>query len=213
MLPINLKLKRKVHKDIAYAQDLIVESIYEFFPNAVLHGGTAIWRCYSGNRFSEDIDVYIAKDKEKINKIFDSLEKKGFQINKKRIKENSLYSTLEFNATIVRFEALFKSIKKPFLKEYENSEGILINVFTLSPKDLIKEKMAAYLKRKKIRDLYDLFFLLRHIKDRTEVDIHLKSFIKNFASPVDEQNLKTIIISGLIPSSKNMLDYIKRWAK
>jgi len=140
MLPIQLKLKRKIHKDIAYAQDLIVETIYEFFPSAVIHGGTAIWRCYEGNRFSEDIDMYIKKDTEKINALFLTLEKNGFSVSKKRIKENSLYSTLKFNTSIVRFEALFKAIKNPFLKEYETSEGNLINIFTLSPDDLVEEK-------------------------------------------------------------------------
>src|SRR3989344_6061231 len=176
MFPINIKLKKRAHKDIAYAQDLIVEELYDYLPEAVIHGGTAIWRCYQGNRFSEDIDVYIKKDKIRINKFFEHLEKKGFEIKKKRIKENSLYSVLKFNNVLVRFEALFKNIKNPILKEYENSEGIQINIFTLPPEDL-------------------------------------KNFIKNFTPPEDEQNLKAIIISGLIPNSKNMLDYIRRWAK
>ena len=85
MIPINLKLKRKMHKDIAYAQDLIVEEIYNFFPKAVIHGGTAIWRCYNGNRFSEDIDVYIKKDREKIEEFFKTLEK---EMGEKGNKEN-----------------------------------------------------------------------------------------------------------------------------
>lgn len=213
MLPISLKLKRRTHKEIAYAQDLIVETLYKFFPKAIIHGGTAIWRCYSGNRFSEDIDVYIKKDKEKINNLFSLLEKNGFQVEKKRIKENSLYSTLKFNTATVRLEALFKNAKNLFLKEYENSEGIQINVFTLTPEDLIKEKIAAYQKRKKIRDLYDIFFLLRYAKDNESVKKELVNFIRNFAIPADEENLKTIIISGPIPTSKNMLEYIERWAK
>ncbi|MBS3150754.1 nucleotidyl transferase AbiEii/AbiGii toxin family protein [Candidatus Woesearchaeota archaeon] len=213
MFPINIKLKKRAHKDIAYAQDLIVEELYDYLPEAVIHGGTAIWRCYQGNRFSEDIDVYIKKDKIRINKFFEHLEKKGFEIKKKRIKENSLYSVLKFNNVLVRFEALFKNIKNPILKEYENSEGIQINIFTLPPEDLIEEKLSAYQKRKKIRDLYDIFFLLRYIKEDKSINKDLKNFIKNFTPPEDEQNLKAIIISGLIPNSKNMLDYIRRWAK
>jgi len=213
MLPIQLKLKRKIHKDIAYAQDLIVETIYEFFPSAVIHGGTAIWRCYEGNRFSEDIDMYIKKDTEKINALFSTLEKNGFSVSKKRIKENSLYSTLKFNTSIVRFEALFKAIKNPFLKEYETSEGNLINIFTLSPDDLVEEKINTYIKRKKIRDLYDLFFLLRYIKENKKIKEKLKDFIKKFEPSTDEQNLKAIIITGVTPTTKNMLDYIERWVK
>jgi len=213
MLPITLKLKRKSHKEIAYAQDLIVETLYSFFQKAVIHGGTAIWRCYSGNRFSEDVDVYIAKDKNKINEMFSSLENRGFSVIKKRIKENSLYSTLRFNRSIVRFEALFRGVKSPFLKEYEASDGISINVFTLTPETLIKEKISAYLKRRKIRDLYDIFFLLRYVKDKKSINKDLKDFIKNFINPIDEQDLKALIISGPTPTSKNMLEYIERWAK
>ena len=124
-----------------------------------------------------------------------------------------MYSTLKFNELIVRFEALFKVIKSPFLKEYETSEGNLINVFTLTPEDLINEKIATYSKRKKIRDLYDIFFLLRHINENKQLKERLRKFIKNFNSPEDEQNLKAIIIIGSIPTTKDMLEYIKRWAE
>jgi len=52
-IPLHLKLKRKSHKDIARLQDIVIDVLYKIFPNAILHGGTAIWRCYNGNRFSE----------------------------------------------------------------------------------------------------------------------------------------------------------------
>lgn len=213
MIPINLTLKRRAHKDIAYAQDLIVESLYSIFSRAVIHGDTAIWRCYSGNRFSEDIDVYIKRDEEKINNLFNSLEKKGFQIIKKRIKENSLYSTLKFNTTIVRFEALFKEIEELIIKEYETSEGLLINVFTLTPEYLIREKISAYQKRRKIRDLYDIFFLLRYVEDKKYIEKELKYFIADFKAPIDEEELKAVILTGPIPTLKDILAYIRKWAK
>ena len=213
MIPIHLKLKRKAHKDVAYVQDLIVEEMYNYFPHAVIHGGTAIWRCYNGNRFSEDIDVYIEKDNDKLENFFKSLEKKGFQIIKKRIKSNSLYSNLRFNGIAVQFEALFKKIKNFVIKEYENTDGIFINVYTLSPEDLINEKAETYLKRKKIRDLYDLFFLLNYVSDKEKVTLSLRKLIKNFSKPDDEENLKAIIIIGAIPSSKDIIDYITRWVK
>jgi len=210
MIPLQLKLKRRSHKEIAYAQDIIVETLYEFFQKAVIHGGTSIWRCYQGNRFSEDIDVYIKKDEKALELFFKALEKKGFKLLKKRIKENSLYSSLQLNDAIVRFEALFKNIKDYTLKEYETSEAVLINVFTLSPEDLMEEKIQAYSKRRKIRDLYDIFFLLRYLK---EYKPSIKSFIENYKSPLDEENLKSIIISGPAPTSQNILEYIKRWGR
>lgn len=212
-LPICLKLKKRQHKEIAYAQDMIVEELYKSFPKAVIHGGTAIWRCYGGNRFSEDIDVYIEKDKEKINSFFESLERKGFSIIKKRIKENSLYSILKFNATMVRLEAIFKKIGDFILKEYETSDGIFINVFTLNAKNLVKEKILAYVKRKKIRDLYDIFFLLQYIKEKSEVRDPLLELTKKGEKPEDEEALKAFIIVGAVPDSKRIFDYIERWVK
>lgn len=206
-IPLHLKLKKKVHQDIAYAQDLIIEEMYHFFPKAVFHGGTAIWRCYSGNRFSEDIDVYLSS-KESINSFFEKLKQKGFKILKKRVKDNSLYSLLEFDRTQVRFEAIFTK-KKGILKEYEMVDGNLMTVYTLSPADLLNEKIAACLKRKKIRDLYDIFFLLRYIKETAPKDLDQIDKVKI----IDEDNLSAIILSGLVPTIKEMKDYIKKWER
>jgi len=212
MIPLSLKLKKELHKNIARAQDLIVETLYKVFNNAVLHGGTALWRCYNGNRFSEDIDVYIPRNLEKINLFFNSLEKKGFVIKKKKISKNSIYSTLIFDRTCVRFEALFKKVNS-VLKDYETSESNFITVYTLTPEQFLEEKVDTYLKRIKIRDLYDLFFLLRFIKINQETKRILSRLIENFKKPVDENDLKAIIISGLIPAADSMLEYIKNFLR
>ena len=211
-IPLNLKLKKKIQKEVAYAQDVLVEELYNFFPKAIIHGGTAIWRCYNGNRFSEDVDVYIPRNLNKINDFFNILEKRGFNVVKKRIKENSVYSHLIFQEISVRFEATFQ-IKKPIFKRYETSESFFINIYTLSPEDLIVEKINTYLKRKKIRDLYDVFFLLNYIEKKDNIKKHANKLIKGFEKPIDEKNLKTIIISGAVPSSEQLLNGIKRWAK
>lgn len=208
VIPITLKLKKASHKAIAFAQDIIVEQMYNFFPHVVLHGGTAIWRCYQGNRFSEDVDVYL-DSREGVDEFFDALKAKGFALVKKRVKENSIYSALEFNRETVRFEAVFKKIDNHLLKEYETAEGLFINVYTLSAEDLIKEKAAAYRKRKKIRDLYDVFFLLRHVKEKIDLNFEELAQVK----PTDEENLKVLVISGPIPSVQDMLRYIESWAK
>lgn len=208
MIPLILRLKKNSHKEIAKAQDLIVETLYNIFNNAVFHGGTSIWRCYKGNRFSEDIDVYLTKDLKKINEFFDLLEKKGFIIEKKKITENSIYSTLKFNRENVRFEAIFKKINGS-LKEYETVEGNFLTVYALKPEELIEEKVNAYLNRQKIRDLYDIFFLLRYVENLSSVKKELKELIVKFKNPEDESNLKVLILEGLVPSKEKMLEYIK----
>ncbi len=210
MIPLALKLKKQMHKDIAFAQDLIVKELFEVFDNAVLHGGTAIWRCYKGNRFSEDIDAYIPKDMEKLELFFENLKKSGFNIIKKKISENSIYSTLQMNRIIVRFEAIFKK-EDGALKEYETAESNLITVYTLNPEKLIKEKVDAYLKRFKVRDLYDVFFLLRYVEDKNKVSKEIQRLTSNFKKPIDEKELKVLIIEGLIPEVDKMLQYIKSY--
>ena len=208
MIPLILRLKKATHKEIAKAQDIIVETMYEVFNDAVIHGGTAIWRCYNGNRFSEDVDVYLPRDIDRINKLFELFEKKGFQINKKKIGENSIYSSLSINRVIVRFEALFKKIKGS-LKEYEKAEGNFITAYTLTPEELIEEKINTYLKRFKVRDLYDIFYLLRYT-NKDILSIKLQKFLKEFKKPIDEKELKLLILEGIVPSVDEMISYIRR---
>jgi predicted nucleotidyltransferase component of viral defense system len=209
--PLHQRLKRRQHIEIARLQDIVVETLYRVFPESVIHGGTAIWRCYSGSRFSEDIDAYMERDESRIEELFKQLMSAGFVVAKKRVKENSLYSRLLFNGTEVRLEAVFKRISAAVIKEYETYEGMLINIYTLLPEDLVKEKASAYAKRRKIRDLYDVFFLLRHVKDVQSVRQSLVGLLEGFRDPLDEEDLKFLIIVGVSPRKDDMLDYIRRW--
>lgn len=208
MIPLSLRLKREIHRKIAFAQDLIVGEVYNQMNFAVLHGGTAIWRCYDGKRFSEDLDFYFLKDFNKINNIFSSLEKKGFKIHKKKISQNSVYSELEFDRVFVRLEATFQNIKG-IIVDYETIEGNIISIYSLSPEEFINEKINTYLKRLKIRDLYDIFFLLKLVKDFNLIRSGLKKLIFSDKKPIDEGDLKTIVFEGIIPTFKEMFNYIK----
>lgn len=208
MIPLALRIKKRQHREIAAAQDLIVRELYRTLDRAVLHGGTAIWRCYAGNRFSEDIDAYIQRDTKKIDIFFENLEKIGFHIQKKKIGKNSIFSSLQLNRTEVRFEATFQK-KEGMLGGYETADGNWITVYTLPPEELIKEKVEAYLKRLKIRDLYDIFFLMRYVKNKETMSNAIKRLVKNFQKPVDEKDLKILLLEGLVPDSEKMLQYLK----
>lgn len=209
MIPLILRLKKATHREIAKVQDIVVENLYYTFNEAVFHGGTAIWRCYNGNRFSEDLDFYIQKDIKKIEQFYNSLKNKGLSIEKKKIGENSLFSTLKLNETLVRFEALFKKTKGS-LKEYEKAEGNLITVYTLTAEELIKEKVETYLARFRVRDLYDIFFLLRYVKDIYSIKKYLEKLLKDFKKPTDEKDLRVLLFEGLVPTTEDMLLYIRR---
>ncbi|MBS3091295.1 nucleotidyl transferase AbiEii/AbiGii toxin family protein [Candidatus Pacearchaeota archaeon] len=209
MVSLITKLKTERQRRIARAQDIIVKTVFEVFSNnVVLHGGTSIWRCYNGNRFSEDIDVYIPRNLHKIETFFQLLEKRGLVIERKKISENNLFSTLKFERTEVRFEAIFKKMSG-ILKEYQTFEGNLEAIYTLPQEELIKEKISAYLNRFIIRDLYDVFFLLRYVQNASSILPFLKKLIDNFDNPKDESNLGALILSGITPKSTEMIEYIK----
>ena len=207
-IPLQARLKRETHRKIAYAQDIIVKEVYLIFNGAVLHGGTAIWRCYNGKRFSEDLDFYLPKDKNKIDILFQNLKKRGFIILKKKISDQSIYSELEIERISVRLEATFQKIPG-VICDYEMSDGNFIPIYSLTAEQFLTEKINTYLKRFKVRDLWDIFFLLRIIKnpDKTK---DLERLINNYKKPVDESDLKAILLEGIIPSTKEMIEYIKR---
>ncbi|MBS3166435.1 nucleotidyl transferase AbiEii/AbiGii toxin family protein [Candidatus Woesearchaeota archaeon] len=209
MIPLILRLKRKEHKEIAKAQDLIVEELFNVFDKAILRGGTAIWRCFSGNRFSEDIDVFIPKDQQKIDLFFERLRQKGFEIEKKKISENSIFSKLKMNTSLVKFEAIFKTVKG-VLSEYLTVDSNILTVYSFTAEQFVNGKVDTYLNRLKIRDLYDIFFLLRHIKQKELVKDQLNKLIKEFKPPLDKNNLKVIILEGICPTVEEMLTYIRR---
>jgi predicted nucleotidyltransferase component of viral defense system len=92
-------------------------------------------------------------------------------------------------------------------------DGTFIAVYTLSPEDIIAEKVLAYKKRRKVRDLYDIFFLLRFVKTREKIRMGLKKLLEDFEQPVDVNDLKVLIIWGVVPSVDDMLKEVKKWAE
>ena len=59
-----------------------------------------------------------------------------------------------------------------------------------------------------MRDLYDIFFLLRQVEEQPK-GLEAVQQVKI----VDEATLPAIILSGLIPTVKEMKEYIARWEK
>ncbi len=152
------------------------------------------------------MDFYFPNDNSKIELLFENLKKIGFQIKKKKISENSIYSELEFDRTSVRLEATFQKISG-VICDYEMSDGTLISIYSLTIEDFLIEKINTYLKRFKVRDLWDIFFLLKNSKIHNK---DIEKLIKYYKKPIDESNLKAIITEGIIPSSDEMFDYIKK---
>jgi predicted nucleotidyltransferase component of viral defense system len=214
VLPLDKRLKKQLHRNIALAQDILIMEIYNVFPQAVIHGGTALWRCYGSNRFSEDVDLYlpISARKESFRSLLDGLLGKGFIIEKFKKTGSSIFSKYSYLGVAVRLEAVFKKVEAPVLRKFEMIDGTFILVNTLKPEEMLEEKIRTYLERRKVRDLYDVFFLTRTVEKQKVRGSALK-LIEKFTMPIDEKELKALIISGSIPKAEEMLESVRRWAE
>ena len=110
-LPIIYKLKRESQKELAELQDEAIEVVYELLDSAVIHGGTAIWRCYDGKRFSEDIDLYAQYTEDFETKIEKALKRRGLSLMKFRQTENTLFSEISNGVTPMKLEITLKKVK------------------------------------------------------------------------------------------------------
>jgi Domain of unknown function (DUF1814). len=54
-----MEIRNQVQLEKAKLEDALVELLYSRYVGLVFHGGTSIWRCYGGNRFSRDLDFYL----------------------------------------------------------------------------------------------------------------------------------------------------------
>ena len=55
-----------------------------------------------------------------------------------------------------------------------------------------------------------MFFLLRFVKDDKVIQSFLKKLVRDFQKPIDEKDLQILIIEGLVPDIKSILNYIKQ---
>ena len=209
-IPLELKLKRQIHKDLARAQDMLVEIVYSLAENAVLHGGTAIWRCYHGNRFSEDLDFYLIPPKDFAERFKNHLRAQNAIIEKYKQTENAIYAKISFNGTTVRFEAALRKPAHSISCTYEKIDGTFIDILTLSPEDLLIEKLTAYQNRMLIRDIYDVYHLGRIASLNKNQTIKIRAALESLPKPNDEKILKTLILSGVAPSYAQMVNEIRR---
>lgn len=213
-IPLASRLKRRSHLAVGLAQDILVQAAYDSIPDCVMHGGTAIWRCYRGGRFSEDVDVYLASRGPKAVQSFrDRLASRGMRELKFKATGRTIFAKYDHGGVPVSFEAALRAPPPSVLAPYEMLDGAQLIVRTLSPEGLVLEKAGAYVSRRKVRDLYDLFFLLSLVSDAAKVRGAIQEVLRTYQPPVDEAQLRATIIAGAAPTAKAMLDGIQRWAR
>jgi len=208
-LPIINLLKKRSQIEIAGLQDEIIEVVYAALPNAVLHGGTAIWRCYNGRRFSMDVDIYAGASELK-ERFVDGLKTRQLALTKYKETENVIYSVISNGTVEVKLEISKRRIRGTAMP-YARADGSKISVITLKPEELIVEKVSAYSNRRLIRDLYDIYYLSQ-ITDELGARRAVSKLIKKIESPVGEGLLETLIYVGAVPTYADMVLYLKRWS-
>lgn len=159
-----------------YFQHLFLSYFYQQpqAKNIYFKGGTALRIIYSSPRFSEDLDFSAKKIKIKdveqtlVNSL-DEIEKENIDVVIKEAKTTSrgYLAHVVFEANGIR--PILIEIEISLRQTKTTGEVISINndfmppytIFTLSLQHLVDEKIQALLFRKKPRDFYDLYFILR----------------------------------------------------
>ena len=211
MEPIEKSLKSEKQVAIARLQDLAMDSALTIEKEVILHGGTAIWRCFGCKRFSFDLDLY-ASDNQ-LKKLTSNLTG---EFKNRGIIMDYLYSAervidIHNAQASVKLEILKKPAgKRNVQKEYTRADGTKMFINTLSETDLITEKIKAYKSRSYARDLYDIYHLLSlNEKVDKKMKRKLKAFLKSITPPKDEKQLKELVYVGVAPSLDTILNYIK----
>mgnify|MGYP006283759471 CR=1 FL=1 len=206
-IPLAKKLRKRAHLEVALLQDEVVELVYALCPEMepALHGGTAIWRCYNGKRFSEDLDFYGKIPEGFKEKLGTELESRGLVLGKYKKSPHVLFVKIRNNSTEVKLEISEGVPAKKILLQYEKTDGTKMDIYSLSRKELITEKMKAYLNRRFVRDIYDVYLLGKEEGKVPEV----LEFLEKIEQPVDEKNLKALVYSGVVPSFREMKNVLK----
>lgn len=209
-LPIAKQLKKRSQIDVAFLQDEIMDILYSISDDLILHGGTAIWRCYNGKRFSEDIDLYSRSFPKFINSLREKVVSHGLLIPKIKDTGNVIFSNIHNNKSTVKVEINHSAVIQGSQMKYEMADGSNIEILSLTADQFVMEKILAYSDRRYIRDLYDIYHLTGTVPLEKKTKESLLEFLGNILDPVDESVLKTLVYSGLPPTSDHMKRGIMR---
>lgn len=202
-----------------YVQHLFLSSLYRLgsADKLLFKGGTALRFIFFSPRFSEDLDFTghgIFRREEIDNLFIDALaelEKTGINVSYKEAKPTTggylglihydifnQFGDMKFEVSLRRGKRMkgeLVTIISDFIPPY--------TLISLPQIDLVSGKNEALLARKKPRDYYDLYFILRHPQ--------LNKFIAKPKLKIVWDNLKTCRIdfrrelSALLPASHHMV--------
>lgn len=167
-------LKNKEHIEKDYFQDLFLFNLFKRTNKFIFKGGTALYKLYKLPRFSEDLDFSLLEnlDQKAIEDTIIAIVKTvdGFEIKSVKKTKDSVLIKLTCRGILTTYNTLRVDINnrnrilKPFDVKTIVPDYIDINPFSvrsLNIEEIVAEKIHSIFMRKKARDLFDLFFLLR----------------------------------------------------
>ena len=138
-----------------------------FLTNLIFGGGTMLRLCHGLDRYSVDLDFWVAKDIDWA-KYYRKMEKYLLQFytladsaNKHFTILFELKSPLFPRALKIEIRKEIKIIKTETCIAYSANSNIQVLIKTVALEEMMKSKIEAFLSRKEIRDAYDIEFLLK----------------------------------------------------
>lgn len=158
-----------------YLQHLFLSYFYQLPQTSGIYfkGGTALRIVYHSVRFSEDLDFNTNQEnvpeiEDCLLEVLGKIEKENIQTNLQEAKTTTggYLSTLDFvlfGKTIpIKIEISFRDKEnKGAVVTITPDLTVDYTIVVLEEEQLLSEKMRALLSRKKARDFYDLYFILR----------------------------------------------------
>ncbi|WP_270983233.1 nucleotidyl transferase AbiEii/AbiGii toxin family protein [Campylobacter helveticus] len=174
---------------------ILIKEILPFFEdNFVLKGGTALSLFYGLDRYSEDLDFDCKNNNMNfINKLKKHKDFKFWKISIKKDTDLVFRAMLDYGtcshlgAYPLKIEVSNRN--KIFLQEnkLKTTKKDGVNIYELD--ELIKMKVIAFSGRDKIRDFYDLGFLLKNYPDKFSDEALFSIYEKISYAGVEELNL------------------------
>ncbi len=208
-IPLARILKGRLLR-IAELQDLLVIELLKKF-DLILHGDTAVWRIYGGKRFSYDVDIYYSHP-EDVGEYLSSID--WARLTKKRItRSGRAYFRIE------KFVPVELEVSPPpegavvTEGDFWLVDGTSMVVKTLTPEELVREKVEAFISRKKARDLYDIYYLL-DLCNPEEIKGSINRLLPALnMPPKDYLGLKETILIGAVPSFESLKRKVMAYAE
>ncbi len=204
-------LTNKGHIEKDYFQDLFLHHIYKRTNLLVFKGGTFLYKIHNLPRFSEDIDFSVLGEIDAERLIEDISGKTASEIKTIKRTKNSLLIKIAIGGILTPYNSLridinlenvvFKYDVVNYIPPYIDINPFSLRVLDLS--EIVAEKIHSIYARRKARDLYDLFFLLRFVDvDKSMIERKLEIFgmefdFRTFESKIS--NLKRLWVPELKP--------------